>query len=136
MGASYSKRALVADYQEIKDAKEILRQQTFAEDRPRPVPDFNSNGQLFFPSTEQLSTAVTQSLIKRNWECKEVHKGDTVIYEYTHERTMDFTPVFQFVSCSLELAFLLLVVGGAFSYKVMYEVYGVTWFTPGTLKSA
>jgi hypothetical protein len=135
MGVSYSKRALLKDYERIKEAEEILNQQDWNQAKPRPHPDINRDGQLFFVTHEQPSNRVMQGLMKAGWSCMEVNHMNGTVFHYTHPRT--FNPSYWMNLVSLLVLFCALVsaVVAVFSLEVLFKMKGLVWFEPGSLYS-
>ncbi len=134
MGAtpSYAQRALAEDYEQIRIAEEILNGQDF---NNRPRPDISSTNELFFVCHEQLSNRVTQDLVKAGWQCEDVHCSKGVVYHFTKKRSTDYSLLLMLTSMAVDFVAVAMFTSAVFSYKVMFELYGVMWFEPGTVAS-
>ncbi len=130
---SYAQRALAEDYEQIRIAEEILSGHEFRHGQPKP--DISSENQLFFVCHEQLSNRTTHELIKAGWLCEDVHCAKGVVYHFTKQRSTDYSLLLMLVSMAVDFVAIAMFSAAVFSYKVMFEVYDVMWFEPGTVAS-
>lgn len=132
---SYSKRALAKDYECIKETEDILNQQDWSQLKPKPVPDINRDGQLFFVTHEQPTNRVSQAVMKAGWNCTEVNHMNGTVSHYTHPRAYDPSYWLNVFSLLALLVALVSAVLSVFSLEVLFKLKGMVWFEPGSVAS-